>query len=71
MGRLLSYVHNEDEQPNSIYIRCKDFGNDLPKLHTPRVKVVDLQKHKIHDGNNDMCTKPGKPEITRWHEQFP
>ena len=69
-GRCLSDVNQENEGNHGIENGFKDTRNDLPELHAPCIKMMDLQKEQVHSGHNDMDAEPGQVEMRARHEEI-
>ena len=69
-GRGLGDVNQENEGNHGIENGFKDTRNDLPELHAPCIKMMELQKEQVHGRHNDMDAEPGQVEMRARHEEI-
>lgn len=66
-GCGLGDVNQEDEGNHGVEDGFKDARNDLPELHAPCIKMMELQKEQVHGRHDDVDAEPGQVEMGARH----
>lgn len=69
-GRGLGDVNQENEGNHGVEDGFKDFRNDLPELHAPCIKMMELQKEQVHGRHDDVNAEPGQVEMGARHQEI-
>ena len=69
-GRGLGDVNQEDEGNHGVEDGFKDSRNDLPELHAPCIKMMELQKEQVHGRHDDVNAEPGQVEMGARHQEI-
>ena len=69
-GCGLGDVNQEDEGNHSVEDGFKDARNDLPELHAPCIKMMELQKEQVHGRHDDVDAEPGQVEMGARHQEI-
>lgn len=69
-GRGLGDVNQENEGNHGVEDGFKDYRNDLPELHAPCIKMMELQKEQVHGRHNDVDAEPGQVEMGARHQEI-
>lgn len=69
-GRGLGDVNQEDEGNHGVEDGFKDSRNDLPELHAPCIKMMELQKEQVHGWHDDVNAEPGQVEMGARHQEI-
>lgn len=69
-GRGLGDVNQENEGNHGVEDGFKDSRNDLPELHAPCIKMMELQKEQVHGRHDDVDAEPGQVEMGARHQEI-